>query len=193
MEGRPLEEADLVERAKQGDADAYAEIIGRHQEGVFRMAYLITGDAEDAEDVAQEALVKAYRALPRFRLGRPIRPWLLRIVANEARNRRRSVGRAVRLAPRIAQDHASVDAAPSAEAAVLVREARANVLRAFDQLRDDDRRVIACRYFLDLSEAETAEVLSLRRGTVKSRLSRALSRLRSLLVDPAQDASVGDD
>ncbi|MDQ3689592.1 MAG: RNA polymerase sigma factor, partial [Chloroflexota bacterium] len=149
MEGRQLEEADLVERAKQGDADAYAEIVGRHQDVVFRIAYLITGGAADAEDVAQEALVKAYRALPRFTPGLPIRPWLLRIVANEARNRRRSAGRALRVAPRLAQDRASVDAAPSAEEAVLVREARASVLRAIEQLRDDDRRVIACRYFLD--------------------------------------------
>jgi len=181
VEGRPLEEADLVERAKEGDAEAYAEIVRRYHQLAFRTAYVVTGHAEDAEDAAQEAFVKAYRALPQFTSGLPLRPWLLRIVANEARNRRRSAGRASGLIVRVAQDRPSVDAAPSAEAALLASETRTSLLDAIGQLRDDDRRVIACRYFLDLSEAETGEVLDLPRGTVKSRLSRALARLRLAL------------
>jgi RNA polymerase sigma factor (sigma-70 family) len=181
VEGRPLEEADLVEHAKEGDAEAYAEIVRRYQQLAFRTAYVVTGHAEDAEDAAQEAFVKAYRALPQFTSGLPLRPWLLRIVANEARNRRRSAGRASGLVVRVSQDRPSVDAAPSAEAALLASETRMSLLEAIGRLRDDDRRVIACRYFLDLSEAETAEVLDLPRGTVKSRLSRALARLRLAL------------
>lgn len=187
MEGRPLEEAELVERAKRGDAEAYAEIVRRYQELAFRTAYVITGNAPDAEEAAQEALVKAYRALPRFRAGLPLRPWLLRIVGNEARNRHRAAGRAAGLALRIAQDRPSAGAAPSAEAAVLAAELRAGVLRALAQLREDDRRVIACRYLLELSEVETAEALGLPSGTVKSRLSRALARLRAAL---EEDASI---
>jgi RNA polymerase sigma factor (sigma-70 family) len=182
VEGRPLEEADLVERAKGGDADAYAELVRRYEQVAFRTAYLITGEADDAADAAQEALVKAYRALRGFRSGAPLRPWLLRIVANEARNRRRSAGRASGLVLRVGQDRASVDAAPSAEAAVLREEKRRAVLAALNRLAEDDRRVIACRYFLDLSVAETADVLHVRRGTVKSRLSRALARLRTALL-----------
>ena len=181
MEGRPLEDADLVERARRGDADAYAEIVRRYQDLAFRTAYLVTGVAGDAEDAAQEAFVKAYQALPGFRSGAPLRPWLLRIVANEARNRRRSTGRRTGLVLRAAEEHASADAAPSAEAAVLASESRRTLIEALNRMRDDDRMVIACRYFLELTEAEMAEVLGVRRGTVKSRLSRALGRLRSAM------------
>jgi RNA polymerase sigma-70 factor (ECF subfamily) len=194
VEGRPLEEAELIEQAKRGDTEAYAEIVRRYQQLAFRTAFAVTGQAEDAEDAAQEAFVKAYRALPHFTSGLPLRPWLLRIVANEARNRRRSAGRASGLVVRVSQDRPSVDAAPSAEAALLGSETRTSLLDAIGQLRDDDRRVIACRYFLDLSEAETAEVLDLPRGTVKSRLSRALARLRLALAttDPPTTESSDD-
>ena len=181
MEGRPLEDADLVEQARNGNADAYAELVRRYQDVAFRTAYLVTGLASDAEDAAQEAFVKAYQALPTFRSGAPLRPWLLRIVANEARNRRRSAGRRAGLVLRAAEEHASVDAAPSAEAAVLARETRRTLIEALNEMRDDDRLAIACRYFLGLNEAEMADVLGIRRGTVKSRLSRALGRLRSIV------------
>jgi RNA polymerase sigma factor (sigma-70 family) len=176
--GRPLEESELVERARRGDAAAYEEIVQTYQGIAFRVAYVIAGSAADAEEAAQDAFVKAYRALGRFRPGAPFRPWLLRIVANEARNRRRSAMRRESLALRTAAEQASGDAAPSPEAAVLVAEQRQTLLRALEGLRDEDRDVISCRYLLDLSEEETATALGLRRGTVKSRTSRALARLR---------------
>jgi RNA polymerase sigma-70 factor (ECF subfamily) len=179
--GRPLEESELVERARRGDAAAYEEIVQTYQGIAFRVAYVIAGSAADAEEAAQDAFVKAYRALGRFRPGAPFRPWLLRIVANEARNRRRSAVRRESLALRTAAEQASGDAAPSPEAAVLVAEQRETLLRALEGLRDDDREVISCRYLLDLSEEETATALGLRRGTVKSRTSRALARLRDQL------------
>jgi RNA polymerase sigma factor (sigma-70 family) len=181
VEGRPLQEVDLVERARQGDTEAYAEIVRSYQDVCFRTAYLITGSADEAADAAQEGFVKAYRALPRFRAGAPLRPWLLRIVANEARNMRRSVARRAGLALRAAAEHASADAAPSAEATVLAGERRRALVTALNELREEDRLVIACRYFLELTEAEMAEVLRVRRGTVKSRLSRALARLRQVI------------
>ena len=158
---------------------AYQRIVQAYQGIAFRTAYVITGDAGDAEEAAQDAFVKAFRALPRFRPGAPLRPWLLRIVANEARNRRRSAGRRERLALRAADDRPG-DAAPSPEAAVLDAERRARLLGAVDQLREEERLVVACRFFLDLSEAETAAALGIRNGTVKSRLSRALARLRAV-------------
>ena len=126
-------------------------------------------------------LVKAFYALPRFRRGAPLRPWLLAIVANEARNRRRSGGRREALALRAADDPSSGGAAPSPEGRLLATEERTELLAALESLGEDDRLVLSCRYLLDLSEAETAEVLSLRRGTVKSRTSRALDRLRAQL------------
>ena len=184
MVGRPLQDDELVERARAGDAGAFAALVRGHQEIAFRTAYLITGNAADAEDAAQEGFVKAYRALGRFRAGEPLRPWLLTIVANEARNRRRSAGRRAALALRAAgEERPFGEAAPSPEAALLAGERRAALLSAIERLRDDDRLVLSCRYFLELSEAETAAALGVRPGTVKSRLSRSLERLRAELGD----------
>ena len=154
-----------------------------HQGIAFRTAYVLTASAADAEEAAQDGFVKAYRALGRFRRGAPFRPWLLRIVANEARNRRRSAARRERLSLRAAAEARPGDAVPSPEAALLARESQEELLAAIDRLSDEHRDAIACRYLLDLSEDETAAALRVRRGTVKSRVSRALDRLREELGD----------
>jgi RNA polymerase sigma-70 factor (ECF subfamily) len=182
VEGRPLEDTALVDRAKGGDAAAYESLVRRHQETAFRTAYVITGDASEAEDAVQDAFVKAYYALGRFRRGAPFRPWLLRIVANEARNRRSASGRRATLSVRAALDRPSGDAAPSPEAAALAHEQRTALVQAVNGLRPEDRQAIALRYFLDLGEEEMAAALGCARGTVKSRLSRALGRLRRAFV-----------
>jgi RNA polymerase sigma factor (sigma-70 family) len=181
VEGRPLEDVDLIERARDGDVRAYGDLVERYRDIAFRTAYLITRSAADAEDAAQEAFVKAYYALGRFRTQSPFRPWILRIVANEARNRVRSARRREGLALRVAEVRPSGGAAPSPEAAALDRERDEALLAAMATLSEPDRQIITCRYLLDLSEAETADTLGLRRGTVKSRLSRALGRLRDVL------------
>jgi len=181
--GRPLSDSDLVARAKRGDEAAYEELVRLYQGIAFRTAYLVVGGAADAEEAAQEAFVKAYRALGRFRTGAPFRPWLLRIVVSEARNRRRSARRRGTLALRAAAGAVSGDAAPSPETALLASERREELLTAVNGLGEKDRLVITCRYFLDLSEEETGVALGWRRGTVKSRLSRALRRLRTELGD----------
>ena len=178
MVGRPLEETELVERAKRGDEHAYGELVHAYQGIAFRIAYLVVGNAAEAEDAAQDAFVKAHRALHRFRSGEPLRPWLLKIVANEARNRRRASTRRDALTLRATVESSSGEAAPSPEAALLESERRKTLLAAVDALPEPHRLVIACRYFLELSEDETAEVLGIRRGTVKSRTARALDRLR---------------
>lgn len=180
MGGRPLDdmESELVERARRGDTAAYGELVRQYQDIAFRVAYVIVGSAEEAEDAAQEAFVRAYRALGTFRAGSPLRPWLLTIVANTARSRRLSSARHPTLALSAAADRPSDDAAQLPEAAALVAERRQELLDAVHALRDDDQRVIIYRYFLDLNEAEMADVLQCPRGTVKSRLSRALRRLR---------------
>jgi len=182
---RPPNEDELVERARRGDGAAFGSLIRDHQEIAFRTAYLITRNAADAEDAVQTALQKAFTALPRFRRGAPLRPWLLAIVANEARNRRRSAGRREHLALRAAHDLPSGDAAPSPEGSLLAAEQRETLLAALETLREEERLVLSCRYLLDLSEEETAAALGVRRGTVKSRTSRALGRLRAQLGDDA--------
>lgn len=186
MEGRPLEHAEgslLVERARDGDQDAYAELVARHQALAARVAYVITGDPTEAEDVAQDAFVKAYYALARFRPGAPFRPWLLRIVANEAKNRKAALRRRPTVELTAAADRPSGGTALSPEDAAVAADLRAGLVAAIGRLRPDDRLVLAYRFFFDLSEAEMAEALGVARGTVKSRLSRALARLREVYAD----------
>jgi RNA polymerase sigma factor (sigma-70 family) len=176
-----LAESELVARARRGDVSAYEQIVERYQEPVFRAAYLVTRSAADAQEAAQDAFVKAYAALGRFRPESPLRPWLMRIAVNESRNRLRAAGRRDALALRAAAERPQEDADPSPEAALLTAERRRALLAAMDELREEDRLVITCRFFLDLSEREAADVLGWRLGTVKSRLSRALERLRAQL------------
>ena len=184
MEGRPRNEEELVEQARRGNVRAYEELVHTYQGIAFRTAHVIAGSAADAEEAAQDGFVKAYRALGRFRRGAPFRPWLLQIVANEARNRRRSAGRRANLALRLGGEGSSGDAAPSPEAAIVVSERRKELLAALERLREEERLVVVCRFFLDLSEEETGAVLGCRRGTVKSRQSRALARLCEELGGP---------
>jgi RNA polymerase sigma factor (sigma-70 family) len=181
---RPLDEASLVVRAKHGDAAAYEELVRMHQAIAFRVALVAAGDRGEAEEAVQDGFVKAYRALGRFREHAPFRPWLLRIVANEARNRRRSAGRRAGLALRSAAA-ALGDAAPSPEAAVLSHARRDELLAALGELDQRDRDVLVHRFLLELGEEETAAALGVRRGTVKSRTSRALERLRAVLGEEA--------
>ena len=171
--GRDAADDELIERARAGDPAAYGDLVRRYEGIAFRTAYAICGDASDAEEAAQDAFVKAYASLARFRRGAPWRPWLLRIVANEARNRRRSAGRRAHLALRVARagPASSVDAPePQGDGALLAAVAR---------LDPAQREVVVLRHLLDLPEAECAEVLGCRKGTVKSRLSRALAKLRA--------------
>ena len=192
MGGRPLEEIELVQRAKRGDVGAYEELVRMHQDLAARTAYVITGQSADAQDAVQEALVKAYRALGRFREGSPFRPWLLRIVANEAINRRRSARRQANLAVRAAEGRPPDDAVPSPEGAALAQEQHRYVVAAVSRLRPEERLVIAYRYWFDLSETEMADALGCARGTVKSRLSRALAKLRVVMASTEPDPEEGE-
>ena len=171
-------DATLIDRATRGDQTAFGVLVSRYQRVAFRAAFFVIRDRDDAADAAQQAFIKAYRGLGGFRSGLPFQPWLLRIVTNEARNLLRAAGARGRLAVRIGGE---VGVGESPEAHAEAAERRSVLLAALDRCRPDDRDVIAYRYFLDLNEAQMAIALDCRPGTVKSRLSRALGRLRSEL------------
>lgn len=195
VEGRPLEDAELIARAKRGDVPAYEELVQRYRQAAFRTAYLVTRGSADAEDATQEAFVKAYYALDRFRGDAEFRPWILRIVANEARNRMRSARRRESLVLRLTEDRPSGASAQAPEAAAVSADTARALLAALADLPERDRLVISYRYLLELSEAETAAALGVRPGTVKSRLSRALDKLRARLpaeLDPRSIAEAAD-
>jgi len=183
-------EADLVRRACQGDIDAYALLLRCHEQAARRLAWLICGD--DADDATQEAFVKSWHGLRRYRREGSFRGWLLQIVANEARNRRRAAGRRRHHEWRVADDRSSADAVTSPELAVLGQEQRLSLLRAVEALPDRLRDVVVSRHLIGLSEAETALALAIPVGTVKSRLARGLDRLRAAWErDPAKEHTRG--
>ena len=173
----PTSDAELVVRARTGDVDAFTTLVGRYRLPAVRLAYGIAGN--EAEDAVQDAFVKAFRKLSTFRADCPFRPWLFTIVANEARNRRRSVTRRASLELRVRQQPVPTGAA--SDTLAIDHEQRRRLVAAVADLPDRYREVVALRFFAGLSESETAEVLSCPLGTAKSRLFRALEALRTAL------------
>lgn len=173
-----MDESVLVRHAANGDAAAWETLVGLHQEAVFRLAYLLLGDPDDAMDVAQDSFLRAWRHLRSFDTARPLRPWLLSIAANLARNRRRSAGRYITALMRAFREEPISERIEEQSA----RSFQARELwKAVQKLNVLDQQIVYLRYFLELPVAETAEVLSVPVGTVKSRLSRALEKLRTII------------
>ncbi|QNS08704.1 RNA polymerase sigma factor [Streptomyces xanthii] len=181
--GRVVDEGAVIARVRAGEPEAYAELV-RAFTGIALRAAKALGAGADAEDVVQQSFFKAYRSLGRFKDGSAFKPWLLKIVANETRNTVRTAGRQRSVAGREA---AMVEAEPlipeSADPAVAAVEVerRAELLAALDLLTEEHRLVVVHRYLLEMDEAETAQALGWPRGTVKSRLNRALRKLGQLL------------
>jgi RNA polymerase sigma-70 factor (ECF subfamily) len=171
-----------VRRAQEGDYGAFDELLGRHQATAQRLAMMLGLSSDDAADAVQEAFVRAFQAIDRFRLGKPFRPWLIAIVVNEVRGFHRSRGRRVRLADRFAAGQDRLADGPEQES--IRREQGIELIDALQRLRDHDRLPIVYRHLLEFSEAETAAALGVPLGTAKSRVSRALERLRRELVEP---------
>jgi len=173
-----LDESTLIRHAANGDAAAWEPLVLAHEEAVFRLAYLFLGDPDDAADVAQEAFLRAWNHIQSFDPTRPLRPWLLSIVTNLARNRYRSAGRYLAALTRGFRN----EPAPANIEEKSAQHLEASELwKAVQTLNMPDQQIVYLRYFLDLSVTETAEVLQVAEGTVKSRLSRALERLRGII------------
>jgi RNA polymerase sigma-70 factor (ECF subfamily) len=175
----PFDEPELIRRARQGESPAWTALMRQHQEPIFRYAYLLIGDADEAEDIAQETFIRAYRALDRFDTQRPMRPWLMRIAANLASNRRRSLGRYFAVLQRAFQQESPAQKGVEEQSRQAIRAGK--VWEAVRQLKPGDAQVIYLRYFLELSVDETAQALNVPAGTVKSRLHRASERLRQVI------------
>lgn len=176
------DQAELVAKARQADETAWSAIVRAYQEPIFRMAYLILGDRHEAEDAAQETLIRAYRSLHQFDPDRPLKPWLLSIAANTAKNRRRAGWRYLKALRRLFRLEQGVAADPNEASATAIDSL--HLWEAVQSLPGNDQQIIYLRYFMELSVAETASALELPPGTVKSRLHRALERLKaSIAVD----------
>ena len=174
-----MDESTLVRHAVNGDAAAWEPLVLAHQEAVFRLSYLLLGDPDDAEDIAQETFLRAWNHLKRFDPTRPLRPWLLSIASNLASNRRRSAGRYLAALTRAFRNEPA-SSNPVEEKSARHMEA-SDLWKAVQNLAVADQQIIYLRYFLELSVAETAQSLNVAEGTIKSRLSRALERLRGII------------
>jgi RNA polymerase sigma-70 factor, ECF subfamily len=172
-------EAELVARAAAGDHEAYASLVRPHERIAFRVAAAITGGSAGAEEATQNGLVKAYRSLDRFKDGAAFRPWLLRIVVNEAHNVVRAERRHRRLGLRAAEQHDAPGPAPDEQ--VLAREELEEVLCALRLLPEQDRVAIALRYFAELPDPEAAALLGASQEAYRVRLLRARRRLQTIL------------
>lgn len=172
------DERDQIEATRDGNMDAWEQLVRAHQQSIFQLAYLLLGDADDAEDVAQETFLRAYDALGRFDSERPLRPWLMRIATNLCHNWRRKIGRYMAGLQKLMRSEAPALFDPQQMETWIEAEM---LWKAVRRLRTEDQHVLYLRYFLECSEIETAEILSVAPGTVKSRQHRALARLRVLL------------
>lgn len=178
-----LDDDELVARVRSGDRVAFGALVERHQKAALRVAAVISGSTEEANDIVQDAMVKAYRGLDGYRGSSPVRSWMLRVVANEAKNHVR--GRVRRLRRDDRSTARELQVVTGTDDLVFERLEHEQLARALGRLGPNDRAVLGCRFVADLSEAETAGVLGVARGTVKSRTARALGRLRAELEETA--------
>jgi RNA polymerase sigma-70 factor (ECF subfamily) len=183
-----LKTESWVQRAREGDEEAWEAIIREHQEGVFRLAFLYLRDAAEAEDVTQRTFIKAFHNIERFEDGRPLRPWLLSISANLAKNRRRSLGRYWAALRRFG-DQVILPGRDGKQGSRAEFEVRsdAGLWQAIERLSRMDQEVIYLRFFLEMNVERTAQTLGVAEGTVKSRLHRALKRLREVIEDESPE------
>ena len=180
-ETRLINEQDLIARAQHGDVLAYEQLVQQYEQIAFRVAYLMTHEEHEAADAAQDAFLRAYRALGSFKPGQPFRPWLLRIVTNTALNRIQATQRRARMTERYTRQVIVENSHLSIEGFAVKHEQQLRLIAAVSQLNPDQQALIALRYFLELSEAEVAAALNIPRGTVKSRLHRTLAKLRAII------------
>lgn len=183
------EESSLISRAQRGDAQAYESLVRQYEQMAFRAAYLITRDEFEAAEAAQDAFLRAFRALHSFRKGMPFRPWLLRIVTNLALNRVKGRERREKATERYHQEAMVTRQGDSVEEVLAAKEQNDRLLAAVQRLTPEDQSLLALRYFLELSEAEVAQALDIPVGTVKSRLHRTLARLRDVIAREFPDLS----
>ena len=180
----------LVAASQRGDQAAFGEIVRRYQRAVHRLAWSLTRNASDADDLAQETFVRAWGAMGRFERGQPLYPWLARIVTNQAfslfRHRRRRPETSIE--PLVeAGKQWGVDDDPADHSERSERDAR--LRECFGELAEEHQAVLALRAVQDLSYDEIARALNIPAGTVMSRLSRARAELKRRLAERAGDVT----
>ena len=175
-----MNEILLISRARDGDREAFGALVEQYRDNVYRLAYRMCGNAYDADEVAQEAFVAAWRALPNFRGDAKFSTWLYRLTTNAAidlmRRENRHRAASEEDIPELA------DESDSPQQQMERTEQQETVQKALSSLGEDYRQVLLLRYMQELDYAEIAEILHLPVGTVKSRINRAKAQLKTALL-----------
>jgi len=172
------QEAALVRRCQARDKEAFRMLVEQYRSLLFGTAYLMIRDRGLAEDAVQEALIQIWKHLPSFRFKSSIKTWLVRIIVNEVKQQLRK--KQVPTVP-LEQVTEMADDLTGAETAVIHDEERQQLKQALEKLPSEQREILVLRYFSELTVPEIAMVTKQREGTIKSRLSRGLDRLRIIL------------
>ncbi len=183
-----MTESEAVARCQKGDRDAFRHLVERYRDLLFGTAVLMTGNHATAEEQVQEAFLSAWRGIRSFRLGRPVKPWVLRILINTVLSSRRKQSLPTTYMTGQGPDEPEAGE-DGPEETLDALERKIYVRRAIAQLSPEHRQVVALRYFAQLTVPEVADTLGIRQGTVKSRLSRALRNLRRLLEEEDENPS----
>ncbi|MXY43186.1 MAG: RNA polymerase sigma factor [Dehalococcoidia bacterium] len=173
-----------IAKCQDGDREAFRVLVDRHKDVLYGTALLMTGNRAVAEEAVQEAFLSAWRGISGFRRGRPLKPWLTRILVNGvlATKRKKAV-------PTVPIVESGGNGAPSISDQTDAIESRLVLRQALDKLDEEQKRIVVLRYFAELTVPEIAETTGTREGTVKSRLHRALAKLREHL----EEFGEGDD
>ncbi len=183
------EELAAVQRVQRGDASAFEALVAAYEKNVYNLALRMTGRPEDAEDMAQEAFLKAYSSIRSFRGDSKFSVWLYRIVSNVCLDHLRRQSRRQTVSLSAEDDEGEdvqldlADTAQSPEALLERKLTRESVRRGLAQLPPDARQILLLREIQGLSYEEIGETLGLEPGTVKSRIFRARKRLCAFLLE----------
>ena len=175
-EDRSVRDDQAIARCQDGDRDAFRHVVERHKDVLYGTAILMTGNRAVAEEMVQEAFLSAWRGIGGFKRGQPLKPWLTRILVNGvlAQKRKRAI-------PTVPIADSDEPGAPSVSDQMDASESRAVVRQALARLDPGQQQTVVLRYFSELTVPEIARSMGVREGTVKSRLHRALGRLREHL------------
>jgi RNA polymerase sigma-70 factor (ECF subfamily) len=187
------EELAAIRSAQRGDRAAFGYLVRQYQRRAYAAAYSVVGNRDDALELAQDAFVRAYRAMPRFDPAMPFYPWLYRIVKNVCLNHLKKKHRRgeVSLEGMMESGYDVRDTGPLPQDGVEREELRGAIQQALAQLSPEHQEILRLRHFMDLSYAEIAECLHVPQGTVMSRLFAARKGLRKAMeTQPAQAAAV---
>jgi RNA polymerase sigma-70 factor (ECF subfamily) len=181
-------ERQIIRRVRDGERDAFAELVVTHQRSVYNLIFRLTGSVQDADDLSQEAFMRAFEALGQFDTSRRFFPWLYTIALNVVRNHHRGRRSPLDGASQITPDFPDNHSGPKPEELMQRKQASEALFNCIQRLPAQQKEAVVLRYYQELSFEEVAEILVINLSTAKMRVYRGLQRLSGWLQAEAADA-----